>query len=62
MPELVSHQEYVIVADGRDDNTVCDEVLNWMEISHWRRVSIKLPVPMWAFIPIISNDHLLIVG
>ena len=28
---------------------------------HWRKVSIKLPVPI-AFTPIISIDHLLIVG
>ena len=28
---------------------------------HWRKVSIKLLVPI-AFTPIISNDHLLIVG
>jgi len=38
------------------------EVLNWIENSHWRKVSIKLPVPMFAFIPTISDDHLLIVG
>ena len=65
-PGVVSHQEYVVVAGGRsiDDNTVHDdiEVLNWMENSHWRRASIKLPIPMRAFTPIISNDHLLIVG
>ena len=63
---VVSHQEYVFVAGGKsiDANTVRDdiEVLNWMENSHWRRASIKLPVPMYEFTPIISNDHLLIVG
>ena len=66
MPGVVSHQEYVIVAGGRsiDDNTIQDdiEVLNWMENSHWRRASIKLPVPMRAFTPIIYDDYLLIVG
>ena len=66
MPEVVSHQEYVIIAGGIsiDVNTKLDdvEVLNWMENSHWRRVSIKLPVPMYNFTPIVSNDQLLVVG
>ena len=68
---VVSHLEHVIVAGGtrstaEDDDTpvVQDdiEVLNWIENSHWRKVSIKLPVPMWGFAPTISDDHLLIVG
>ena len=70
-PGVVNHLEYVIVAGGvrptaEDDDTpvVQDdiEVLNWIENSHWMKVSIKLPVPMYAFTPIISDDHLLIVG
>ena len=70
-PGVVSHLEHVIVAGGvrptaEDDDTpvVQDdiEILNWIENSHWRKVSIKLPVPMWAFTPTISDDHLLIVG
>ena len=64
-PGVVSHLEHVIVAGGGlDDNTLAQddiEVLNWIENSHWRKVSIKLPVPMYGFIPIISDDHLLIV-
>ena len=63
---MVSHQEYVIVAGGKsiDGNTLHDdiEVLNWIENSHWRRMSIKLPIPMYTFGPIISDDYLLIVG
>ena len=63
---VVSHKEYVIVAGGigTDVDRVHDgiEVLNWMENSHWRRASIKLPVPMCNFTPIISDDHLLIAG
>ena len=63
---MVSYQEYVIVAGGKSmvGDTIQDyiEVLNWIENSHWRTVSIKLPVPMYEFTPIISNDHLLIVG
>ena len=70
-PGVVSHQEHVIVAGGvrtasEDDDTavVQDniEVLNWIENSHWRKVSIKLPKPMCGFTPIVSDDHQLIVG
>ena len=70
-PGVVSHLEHVIVAGGtrstaEDDDTpvVQDdiEVLNWIENSHWRKISIKLPVPMWGFTPTISDDYLLIVG
>ena len=70
-PGVVSHLEHVIVAGGarptaEDDDTPLGqndiEVLNWIENSHWRKVSIKLPVPMYGFTPTISDDHLLIVG
>ena len=63
-PGVVSHLEHAIVAGGRLDDTTHDdiEVLNWIENSCWRKVSIKLPVPMWAFTPIVSDDHLLIMG
>ena len=65
-PGVVSYEKYVIVAGGKsiDGKTVQDdiEVLNWMENSHWKIVSIKLPVPMRAFGPIISDDHLLVLG
>ena len=71
-PGVVSHLEYVIVAGGarpvseRDDRPVVQddiEVLNWIENSHWRKVSIKLPVPMCIFAPTITtDDHLLIVN
>ena len=70
-PGVVSHLEHVIVAGGarptaEDDDTpvVQDdiEVLNWIENSHWRKLSIKLPVPMYGFTPTISGDHLLMVG
>ena len=70
-PGVVSHMEHVIVAGGgrhtpEDEYTpvIQDDiqVLNWIENSHWKKVSIKLPVPMWAFTPIVSDDHLLILG
>ena len=70
-PGVVSHLEHVIVAGGGtstpedDDTTVAQddiEVLNWIENSHWRKVSIKLPVPMFNSMLTTYNDHLLIVG
>ena len=70
-PGVVSHLEYVIVAGGGrptaeyDDTLAVQddiEIFNWIENSHWRKVSIKLPVPMYAFTSTISDDHLLIVG
>ena len=66
-PGVVSHLEYVIVAGGDkgDDVTVTQndiEVLNWIENSHWRKVVIKLPAPIYGFTPTISDDYILIVG
>ena len=68
-PGVVSHLEHVIVAGGARHMDEYDgsqigqddiEVLNWIENSHWRKVSIKLPVPMYAFTPTIVDDCLLI--
>ena len=65
-PGVVSHLEHVIVAGGGlDDNLLAQddiEVLNWIENSHWRKVSTKLPAPMYGFTPTVSDNHLLIVG
>ena len=67
-PGVVSHLEHVIVAGGTrsgfgDERPVDDiEVLNWIENSHWRKASIKLPVPMYGFTPTVSNDDMVIVG
>ena len=71
-PGVVSHLEHVIVAGGamptaKDNDTTIKsqddiEIFNWIENSHWRKSSIKLPVPMYAFTPTIYDDHLLIVG
>jgi len=70
-PGVVSHLEHVIVAGGvrpsaeDDDSPIVQddfEILNWVENSDWRKISIKLPILMWNFIPTISDDHLLIVG
>ena len=70
-PGVVSHLQHVIVAGGTrptgdDDNKpeVQDdiEVFNWIENSHWRKVSIKLLEPMYSFTPTISDGDLIIVG
>ena len=70
-PGVVSHLEHVIVAGGAfEDDKVPEmlaiddiEVLNWVENLCWRKVPIKLPVPMCLFTPTITNDgHMLIVG
>ena len=66
-PGVVTHQEYVIVAGGAtgdDANPVAlddIEVLNWVENSHWIKVSTHLPVPMFNVKPIISDGNLLFV-
>jgi len=67
-PGVVTHLEYAIVAGGKSyaNNRVMVqddiEILNWMENSHWKKVSISLPVPMHTFKPTITDDYLLIVG
>ena len=67
-PGVVTHLEHVIVAGGAkgDDSAPkvqeSIEVLNWIEKSHWRKVSFDLPVPMVNFTPIIADNHVLIVG
>jgi len=65
-PGVVTHLEHVIAAGGGlDDRTLAQddiEVLNWTRRSQWRRVSFKLPEPMYGFTPIISDDHYIILG
>ena len=66
-PGVATHLEHIIVAGGvkGDDTSVIQddiEVLNWIENSHWRKVFIKLPVPMNCYKPIIADDHFFIVG
>ena len=65
LPGVVTHMEYVIVAGGvRGDNTPVElsdiEILDWVEKSQWKTVSIKLPVPMYNIILTVCNEHLFI--
>ena len=67
-PAVASHLEHVIVAGGdrggSDARITQDdiEVLNWKENLGWKKVSIRLPVPMVDFTLTISDNHLLMVG
>jgi len=66
-PGVVTHLEHVIVAGGDKSEdtrqTQTDiEILNWLENSHWRKVSINLIKPMYGFTPTIADDHYVIVG
>ena len=63
-PGVVTHLEYVIVAGGRGDDAILDdiEILDWIENSEWKKVSIHLPVPMCALQLTISDDNVFIVG
>ena len=61
--------EHVIIAGGvRDDDdgtpVLLDdvEILDWVENSQWKMVSVHLPVPMFALQLTASNDHLFVVG
>ena len=66
-PGIITHMEYVIVAGGlssEDDVYAQDdiEILDWVENSQWKRVTVHLPVPMCNLQLTTSNDHLFIIG
>ena len=64
-PGVATYLEYVIVAGGSKDGTIVHndiEVLNWQQRVQWTKSSVSLPVPMWAFSPIISDKEMYIVG
>ena len=63
-PGVVTHLEYVFVAGGANDNALLNdiEVLDWVENSSWRKLSVYLPVPMFNIKPTLSDGDFLIVG
>ena len=66
-PGVVTHMKYVIVAGGtkgEDAPIVLDdiEIFDWVENAQWRKISIHLPVPMFALQLTISDDTVFIVG
>lgn len=63
-PGVITCLEYVFVAGGASDNSLLNdiEVLDWVESSHWRKLSLCLPVPMFNIKPTLSDGNLLIVG
>ena len=64
LPGVVTHMEYVIVAGGEihDDVSNDIEILDWVENSQWKRISVRLPMPMYALQLTIFSDDLIIVG
>ena len=65
LPGVVTHMEYVIVAGGIKKGTVLledIEILDWVENSQWKRISIHLPVPMCALELTTYDNHLFVVG
>ena len=63
-PGVVTSHDCVIVMGGKSSpDTTLDnmEVMNYHHLQ-WREVSVNLPVPMWSIKPIISGDHITIVG
>ncbi|XP_065892698.1 probable serine/threonine-protein kinase DDB_G0271402 isoform X3 [Dysidea avara] len=64
-PGVVVHGDHLMVMGGQDESRKyldSIETMNWQQISPWREVSTKLPVPMWNIKPTIAGEHLLIVG
>ena len=69
-PGVITHKEHVIVAGGIKNSETSDmpevqsdiEILNWVENTSWKRLSVNLPVPMSSFAPIIADCQLYIVG
>jgi len=65
LPGVTAHKEYVIVMGGLsslDNYYDSVEMLNWQQLSSWVEVSIRLPHPMGAIKPTISDEHLIIIG
>ena len=63
-PGVVTHGEYVIVASGagEDIELMHDdiEILKWPENS--RKVSAKLPAPMYDILLTVSDGYIIILG
>ena len=67
-PGVVAYLDHVIVAGGRRTAEAKDiilddiEVLNWTENLQWKKISLILPQPMYAFTPITCGEHIMIIG
>ena len=65
-PEVVTHEDHVIVLGGAiDEKLTClddIEVLNLTQPFQWMKSNIKLPEPMFDISLTISHDQLYIVG
>ena len=64
-PGVITYHDYVFVMGGKSNpHTICDsiEVMDYKHQLQWKEISVKLPVPMWAFKPTISGSYCAIVG
>ena len=63
-PGVVAYEDHVIVMGGGytiNDNHRSIEIMNCHEMQ-WRKVTVRLPVPMYNLTPTISGKHVTIVG
>jgi len=64
-PGVVTYHEHVIVAGGDNEKSITQdniETLNWIENTHWVKVSTHLPVPMFGIKTTIADGHMIIVS
>ena len=67
-PGVATHLEHVIVAGGDQDEgdksmTQDDiEILNWIENTHWVKVTTRLPAPMFGIKTTIAENNMYIVS
>ena len=63
-PGVVAYENHVIIMGGGynlNDNHRSIEIMNSHEMQ-WRKVTVRLPVPMYNLTPAISGKHITIVG
>ena len=64
-PGVIASDDHVIVMGGRsspDTDLDSIEVMNYHQQLQWKKVSVHLPVPMFAIKPTISGEYITIVG
>ena len=64
-PGVMTSDDHVIVMGGKsssDTDLDSIEIINYHQQLQWKEVSVHLPVPMWNIKPIISGDHITIMG
>ena len=61
---VITYHDHVIVMGGTSSTIDLDsiEVMNYHRRLQWKKVPVRLPVPMWGIKPTVSGDDLVIVG